>query len=89
MPASSFANARSNTKRHAQFSGAQMHRVLGHASLEVISHVSDAVLDVTITSLASSTIDCETYSVSKATKVISRRTEVDVLENGILFDRTT
>ena len=89
MPASSFANARSNTKRHAQFSGTQMHRVLRHVSLEVISHVSDAVLDVTITSSTPSTIDYETYSVSKATKVISRRTEVDVPENGIPFDRTT
>jgi hypothetical protein len=68
-----------------------MHRVLRHASPEVISHVADATVDITIdiASLAPSTINCETCSVSKATEVISRRTEVDEPENGIPFDRTT
>src|SRR4030088_2269333 len=39
-------NTRRNTvrksvvRRHATFTGAQMHRVLGHASPEVIEHVS-------------------------------------------------
>ena len=68
-----------------------MHRVLGHASPEVISHIEDAALDITIdiASPTPSTINCKTYSVSKATKVISRRTKVDEPENGIPFDRTT
>ena len=81
----------SSAPRHATFTGAQMHRVLGHASPDVISHVEDATVDVTIdiASPAPSTIDCETCSVSKATEIISRRTEVDEPENGIPFDRTT
>ena len=66
-----------------------MYRVLEHTSLEVILHVLDAILDVTITSSVPSTIDYETYNVSKAIKVISQRTEVDVLKNSILFNRTT
>jgi hypothetical protein len=68
-----------------------MHRVLGHASPDVIAHVKDATGDVTIdiASPAPSTINCETCSVSKATEVISRRTEVDEPKNGIPFNRTT
>ena len=81
---------KSSAQQHATFTGAQMHRVLGHASPDVISHIEDAALDITIdiASPAPSTIDCETCSVSKATEVISRRTEVDEPENGIPFDRT-
>jgi hypothetical protein len=68
-----------------------MHQVLRHASLDVISHVEDAMVDITIdiASPTLSTIDCETCSVSKATEVISRRTKVDKPKNGIPFDRTT
>jgi hypothetical protein len=71
--------------------GAQMHQVLRHASLDVISHIEDAALDITIdiASPTPSTIDCKTCSVSKATEVISRRTKVDKPENGTPFDRTT
>jgi len=91
LSANSFANAKSNTKRKAKFTSAQMHRVLGHASPEVISHVEDAMADITIdnSSPAPSTIECETCSLSKATEIVSRRTEVDEPENGIPFDRTT
>jgi hypothetical protein len=68
-----------------------MHRVLGHASLDVISRVKDATGDVTIdiASPTLSTINCETYSVLKAIEVISRRTKVDKPENKIPFNRTT
>jgi hypothetical protein len=68
-----------------------MHRVLGHASPEVISHVETAGNDITIdnSSPTPPTIDCETYSLSKATEIVSRRTEVEEPENGIPFDRTT
>ena len=90
MSARSFANAKSNTKQKAKFTSAQMHRVLRHASPKVISYVVDAIADVTIdhSSLALSTINCKTCSVSKATKIISQRNEVNKPENGIPFDRT-
>ena len=88
---SAFANKKSIVPRHATFTAAQMHRVLGHASPEVISHVGTARSDITIdnSSPAPSTIDCETCSLSKATEIVSRRSEVDEPENGIPFDRTT
>ena len=88
---STFANKKSNARRHATFTGAQMHRVLGHASPEVISHVGAAGNDITIddSSPAPPTIDCETCSLSKATEIVSRRTEVEEPENGVPFDRTT
>ena len=79
------------SKQKAKFTSAQMHQVLRHASPKVISHVADAVVDVTInhSSPALFTIDCETCSILKATKIISRRNEVDEPENGIPFNRTT
>ena len=68
-----------------------MHQILRHASLEVISHVANAFANVNInnTSPAPLTINCKTYSLSKATEVISRQTEVNKLENGTLFNKTT
>jgi hypothetical protein len=82
---SAFANKKRNTKmkskaaRHATFTEAQLHRVLGHASLEVIAHVIKAADDITIdrSSPTPSTIECETCSTSKATEIVSRRTEVE------------
>jgi hypothetical protein len=65
-----------------------MYRNLAHASPEVIAHVQkasrDTVVDGTIP--APNTIQCETYSVSKATEQISRSTETEDLTNGLLFD---
>ena len=86
---SSFANRKSQSKRHTTFTRAQLHRVLGHASPEVIEHVSgdDITIDNSIPS--PTTIDCQTCSLSKATEIVSRRTDVEELENGIPFDRTT
>jgi len=87
----SFATRKSITRRHATFTEAQLHQVLGHASPEVISHVATAGNDITIDKSGPtlSTIECETCSVSKATEIVSRRTEVEDSENGVPFDRTT
>jgi len=53
------------------FIEAQLHRVLGHASLEVISYVNrnNITIDKSIT--IPTTIECKTCSLAKATKVIS------------------
>ena len=55
----------------------------------MIAHV--VVDDITINRLDStpSTIKCETCSTSKATEIVSRRSEVEDQENGVPFDRTT
>jgi hypothetical protein len=88
-----FANKKkkSVSPRHATFTGAQMHRVLGHASPEVISHVASAGNDITVddSSPTPTTIECETCSLSKATEIVSRRVEVEEPENNVPFDRTT
>jgi len=87
---SAFMNKKtSKVVRHATFTEDQLYRVLGHASLEVIAHV--AANDITIDRSIStpSTIDCETCSISKATEIVSRRSEVEESENGVPFDRTT
>ena len=71
------------------FTKAQLHQVLGHASLEVISYVNrnNITIDKSITT--PTTIECKTCSLAKATKVISQCTEVEDQENGTLFDCTT
>jgi hypothetical protein len=70
---------KSKAARHATFTEAQLHQVLGHASPKVIAHV--AVDDITIVRLSPSstpsTIECETCSTSKATELVSRRLEVE------------
>jgi hypothetical protein len=66
-----------------------MYRNLAHASLEVIAYVQkvsrDTVVDGII--LAPNTIQCKTYSVSKATEQISRSIETEDLTNRLLFNR--
>ena len=71
------------------FTKAQLHQVLGHASLEVISYVNrnDITNDKSITT--PTTIECKTCSLAKATKVISQCTKVEDQENGTPFDCTT
>ena len=71
------------------FIEAQLHQVLGHASLEVIFYVNgnDITIDKSIT--IPTTIECKTCSLAKATKVISQCIEVEDQENGTLFDCTT
>jgi hypothetical protein len=72
----------------ATYTEADMHRVLGHASPEVIKHVSEAaegiVIDRSIP--CPSTIECESCSLSKATEIVPRRTEVEDKANGEPFD---
>ena len=77
--------------RHATFTKAQMHRVLSHASPEVIAHVALVGNDITIdnSSPTPTTIECETYALSKATEIVSQRAEVEEPENDVPFDRTT
>jgi hypothetical protein len=55
---------KSKAARHAIFTEAQLHQVLGHASPEVIAHIAKAADDITIdrSSPTSSIIDCETCS---------------------------
>jgi hypothetical protein len=86
-----FANKKSIASRHATFTGAQMHRVLGHASPEVISNVASAGNDIIVdnSSPTPTTIECETCSLSKAIEIVSRRVEVEELENNVPFDHTT
>jgi hypothetical protein len=66
-----------------------MYRNLAHTSPKVITHVQkasrDTVVDSTI--LALNTIQCETYSVSKATEQISHSIEIEDLTNRLLFNR--
>jgi hypothetical protein len=70
---------KSKAARYATFTEAQLHRVLGHASLEVIAHVAvdDITIDRSSPSSTPSTIECETCSTSKATEIVSRRSEVE------------
>ena len=90
--ATALATAKKSKKeRKVKLTAARLHHILGHPSPDVIKHIEKAVADVTVdhSEPAPSTINCETCSVSKATQVISRRTEVDEPENGIPFDRMT
>jgi hypothetical protein len=66
-----------------------MHRILRHASPEVIAHI--ALDDITIDNSSPTpiTIECKSYTQSKATEVVSRQIEVEELENNVPFDRTT
>ena len=69
---------KSKATHHAIFTKAQLHQVLGHASLEVIAHV--VVDDITINRSSPSstplTIECETCSTLKAIEIVSRQLEV-------------
>ena len=66
-----FITRKSVVNQHATFTKAQLHRVLGHASPKVISYVNrnNITIDKSITT--PTTIEYKTYSLAKATKVIS------------------
>jgi hypothetical protein len=68
-----------------------MHRVLGHASPEVISHVESASTDLKVDNSdpPPQSINRETCSTTKAIQIISRRSEVEQPENGTPFNRST
>ena len=62
--------------------GVELHMILGHASPEVIKHVKGDDITIDHTIPAPSTIKCETYSLSKAIELISRRTNVEFRANN-------
>jgi hypothetical protein len=64
-----------------------MHKILGHASPEVIEHVEGHDITMNNTVQSPNTISCESCSLAKATEVVSRRTGVEEPENGTPFDR--
>jgi hypothetical protein len=68
-----------------------MHQVLRYASLKVISYIALVGNDIIVDNLSPTptTIECETCSLSKAIEIVSRRIEVEELENNVPFDRTT
>jgi hypothetical protein len=80
---------KSKAMRHATFTEAQLHRVLGHASPEVISHVAGNDITIDKSSPTPSTIECEIYSRLKAIEIVSWWIEVEDQENGIPFDCMT
>ena len=69
----SYGTATSTKSRFTTITGAQMHRVLGHASPEVISHVESAGADLKVDNSdpPPQSINCETCSTTKATQIIS------------------
>jgi hypothetical protein len=55
----------------------------------VIAHVTGDDITIDRSSSTPTTIECETCSVSKATEIVSQRTEVEDLENNEPFDWIT
>ncbi|RDL36452.1 uncharacterized protein BP5553_05804 [Venustampulla echinocandica] len=74
----------------ARLTKQELHSALGHPGPQVIDHIPNSVENLIVLDPESptpKTIDCGDCSVSKAHKVISRRTEVDDRSNGKPFDR--
>jgi hypothetical protein len=71
------------------FTKADLHQVLRYASPEVIKHVVDVIEGIIVDPSVPcpSTIQCEAYSLSKATEIISQRSNVEDKANGKPFDR--
>ena len=67
-----FSTTSSHLPREAHFTGKEMHLILGHAGIEAIGHVSADDITIDHSVPCPTTIDCQTYSLSKATKLISR-----------------
>jgi len=83
----SFAT-KSKLAPRAQVTTEQMYRNLADTNPEVIAQKASRDTVVNGTIQASNTIQCETYSVSKATEQINYSTETENLTNGLLLDRT-
>jgi hypothetical protein len=75
LAAKGFQN--SMTPRHLTITERDLHIVLGHAGTKAISKVEAAGADITVDPSVPcpTTIQCETCSISKATQIVSRRTE--------------
>jgi hypothetical protein len=80
-----FSIISSHLPRKAHFTRKEMHLILGHAGTEVIGHVSADDITIDHSVPCPTTIDCQTCSLSKATKLISRRLEVEVESDGSPF----
>ncbi len=80
-----FSTTSSHLPRKAHFTGKEMHLILGHASIEAIGHVSTDDITIDHSVPCPTIIDCQTCSLSKATKLISRRPEVEVESDRSLF----
>jgi hypothetical protein len=80
----SLAMATSHQDRTSEATAALWHQRLAHASPEVIKHLEQAAKDITVdqSTKCPLTVDCQTCSISKASKVISRRTEVEDKATG-------
>ncbi len=87
IPLSSFIIKKSTEPLYTNFIVAQIYRILVYASLEAIGYVQKASRDITIDIkvLVLTTIQCETYSLSKVKEQISRRSKVEDIENGKPF----
>ena len=77
--------------QYATFTRAQMHQVLRHVSPKVISYIALVGNDIIVdnSSPIPTTIEYETYSLSKVIEIISYWVEVEELENNIPFDCIT
>lgn len=83
----SFSTNSSHVPRTVKFTAKELHSVLAHASTQAINHVdsSDISIDYSVPCPTSS--ECETCSLAKAKKQISRRKEVEFESNGLPFFR--
>jgi hypothetical protein len=68
---------KSTAPRHLTITEQDLHILLGHAGTKAISKVEAAGADITVNLSVPcpTTIQCETCSISKATQIVSRRTE--------------
>ena len=80
-----FPTTSSHVPREANFTGKEMHLILGHVGTEVIGHVSADDITIDHSVLCPTTIECQTCSLAKATKLVSRRPEVEVESDGSPF----
>ena len=80
-----FATSKTSKKpRRNVLSRAHLHRVLAHTGPEAIDHVIANTDDITINDSipCPTTIQCEPCSLSKATEIVSRRTDLEFVTNG-------
>ena len=84
---SAFSTISSYAPRAADVTAKELHTILAHASTEVISQVKGSDIHIDYTVPCPTTIECETCSLTKAKKQISRRKKVEYESNGNPFFR--
>ncbi|KAI0992666.1 hypothetical protein K3495_g15519, partial [Podosphaera aphanis] len=77
----------SRAPRTANITAKEIHSILGHAGTEVIDKVKGSDINIDYTVPCPTTIECETCSLTKAKKQISRRKEVERESDGNPFFR--